>query len=301
MNAKKRNRRIITISVIVLIVAVAVGLGLVVAASNTSSPEIGKPVSSTILGYLTGVSDSTLSTIGKPSGVVAPTAISGTALTSGGKPEILYVGGDYCPYCAMERWSLIVALSQFGTFSNLLYMQSSSSDVNPNSPTFTFSNATYTSQYITFVGVEEFTRSGSLLQNLTSAQNALITDYDKCTSSGQNGGIPFVDIANAYVVSCGAQSSLDLSGQTWTQVASVLNTPTSSTAQQIDGAANTLITAICNVLKNSNAAQPSACSQSYASVTLAYVTAPSPGGQVTLSLGPQLRLETRWTALPSHY
>ena len=50
------------------------------------------------------------------SGVSPLTATTGQpALTSGGKPEILYVGAEYCPYCAAERWAMVVALSRFGT------------------------------------------------------------------------------------------------------------------------------------------------------------------------------------------
>ncbi len=34
-----------------------------------------------------------------------------------GKPEVLFVGAEFCPFCAAERWPLIVALSRFGHFS----------------------------------------------------------------------------------------------------------------------------------------------------------------------------------------
>jgi len=299
INAKKRNRRIITISIVVVIIASVVVLTLVVLATNKPSPEVGKPVSSTIMQQLTGVSDSTLSSIGHPSGVTLPNAIAGPMLSSGGKPEVVYIGGDYCPYCAVERWSLIVALSRFGAFSGLEYMQSSSTDVNPNSPTFTFSNATFTSSYITFVGVEEFDRSGAVRQALTSDQQTLITNYDTCPSTGQGGGIPFVDIANQYTISCGAQSTLDVSGQNWTQIASVLNTPSSNTAQLIDGAANTIISAVCNTLKTAGQSQPSVCSQSYATLTLAFTSTGQLNSQ-SLALVAQTREETRWTGLASH-
>ena len=39
------------------------------------------------------------------------TAISDKALTSNGKPEMLYIGAEYCPYCAAMRWSMAVAVS----------------------------------------------------------------------------------------------------------------------------------------------------------------------------------------------
>ncbi|MGA2198710.1 MAG: DUF929 family protein [Nitrososphaerales archaeon] len=301
LNAKKRNRRIITISVVVAIIAAVVILTLIVQSSqnNPYSSFIGKPVSSSVLQAMTGISDSTLSTIGAPSGVSPPNAISGPALTSGGKPEVVYIGGDYCPYCAFERWSLIIALSRFGIFSGLEYMQSSSTDVNPSSPTFTFTSATYTSQYIAFLPIEEYDRSGNPIKTLTTDQQALITNYDTCPSTGTNGGIPFVDIANSYAVACGAQSAMDLSGQNWTAIASQLSTASSPTAQQIDGAANALITAICKV----DGGQPATvCTQSYATLTLAYTSAgASPTGQGSLSLITQVREEARWSGLASRF
>ena len=68
----------------------------------------------------TSVPASTLDTVGAGSGVTAPPEIKGgTPLTSGGKPEVLYMGAEYCPFCAAERWAMVVALSRFGTFSGL--------------------------------------------------------------------------------------------------------------------------------------------------------------------------------------
>ena len=34
-------------------------------------------------------------------------------------PEVLYLGAEYCPYCAAQRWTTIIALSRFGTWSGL--------------------------------------------------------------------------------------------------------------------------------------------------------------------------------------
>ena len=51
--------------------------------------------------------------------------VNGTALTSNGKPEVLFLGGEYCPYCAAERWSMVNALSRFGTFTGLTTTHSS--------------------------------------------------------------------------------------------------------------------------------------------------------------------------------
>ena len=43
-------------------------------------------------------------------------------LTADGKPLVLYVGAEYCPYCAAERCAMVQALSRFGTFSNLTFV-----------------------------------------------------------------------------------------------------------------------------------------------------------------------------------
>ena len=40
-----------------------------------------------------------------------PAALTGPS----GSPELFYYGAEYCPYCAAERWSVVIALSRFGT------------------------------------------------------------------------------------------------------------------------------------------------------------------------------------------
>jgi hypothetical protein len=75
-------------------------------------------------------------------------------LTANGKPLVVYVGAEYCPYCAAERWAAVIALSRFGTFSGLGQTHSSSTDVYPNTATLSFHGASYTSQYLQFQGVE---------------------------------------------------------------------------------------------------------------------------------------------------
>ena len=161
---------------------------------------------------VTSVPASTLDTVGDGSGSVTakPTSISGTALTANGKPEVLYMGAEYCPYCAAERWAMIVALSRFGTFSGLATVHSAAAngagnaEPYPNTPTWTFVHATYTSKYLTFTPVEEQTNipdsatgTYTTLQTPTKAQEALVAKYD--SSSG--GAIPFVDFGNKYLIS----------------------------------------------------------------------------------------------------
>jgi hypothetical protein len=52
--------------------------------------------------------------------------VDGKALTQNGKPEVLYIGSEYCPFCAAQRWAMINAFSRFGTFTGLTTTHSSS-------------------------------------------------------------------------------------------------------------------------------------------------------------------------------
>jgi len=248
-----------------------------------ASPLIGQPVSATVLNDLSGVSISTLNQVGKASGVNSPTSISGSSsLTLNGKPEILYMGAEYCPYCAAERWSMIVALDKFGNFTGIQYMQSTSTDIYPNTPTFTFVGATYTSNYVTFVTVEQTDRNDQPLQTATTQETSLLTTYDS------GGTIPFVDIGNSYAITSAQYipSALRVGNTAtgapynWTQIASQLNNASSIPAINIDGAANRLISAICKV---DGGAPTSVCSQT-AAQTLSYTrTSPSGGSQLLVS------------------
>ena len=183
--------------------------------------------------------------------------VNGTALTSNGKPELLYLGGEYCPYCAAERWAMVNALSRFGTFTGLTTTHSSTSDVYPDTPTYTFAKAKYTSSYLTFTSVEEFgnERVGNsnnsstpyvTLQTPTTAQQAVAAAYNP------TGSIPFLDFGNKYV-EVGNLSPLSpsmLAGKTWAQVAAAMNDPASSLGKALVGNANYITAGICKLTNN---------------------------------------------------
>ncbi len=194
--------------------------------------------------------------------------VNGKALTSGGKPEILYIGAEYCPYCGAQRWSMIVALSRFGTFSGLKTIHSSSTDVDPNTPTWSFYGSKYTSPYINFTSVEETTnvRQGNssntsvpyvTLQTPTAAQQALVNQYDP-GANGYTGPIPFIDMGNKYV-EVGNMSPYGppvIDGKSWSQIAAALTQPSSAIAQGVLGSANYMTAGICKLTNNQPA---SAC------------------------------------------
>ncbi|HEX3946349.1 MAG TPA: DUF929 family protein [Acidimicrobiales bacterium] len=74
-----------------------------------------------------------------------------TRSTDQGRPAVVYVGGEFCPYCAVQRWALVVALSRFGTFADLgRVISSSSTDIYPDLQSWSFHGSTYSSPYLTF-------------------------------------------------------------------------------------------------------------------------------------------------------
>ena len=242
----KRGRRTRTLATtaIVAIIMVSIIVALIVFTPHNAGPTnlIGNPISNAVYDQLTGVNSSTLVAVGHGQGVTPLTSESGPLLTSGGKPEVLYIGAEYCPYCAAERWSLIVALSKFGNFSGLTYMLSADSpEVFPDTATFSFRSATYTSQYISFVSVEEQDRNHSSLQSPTQQEQSLLNTYDP------QGAIPFIDVANLNVTHNGGSQFTPsiLSGLNWTQIGSQLNNPSASIAKSVDGAAGYIIGAVC--------------------------------------------------------
>jgi thiol-disulfide isomerase/thioredoxin len=252
--------------VVIALVLVKLNSGGSSSASGVSNGPTGTSLTA-VVNNATSVSASTLDQVGSGSGSVTalPKAISGQPpLTSGGKPVVFYDGAEYCPYCAAERWAMVVALSRFGTFTGLSTVHSSSTDVDPNTPTFTFANAKYTSKYLDFQSVEETTNkpNGSggytALQTPTAAQQALIKKYDypPYVSSNSAGSIPFVDFGNqAQVVGASYDPGI-LAGKSWATIASGLNDPSTTYAKAIDGTANYITAAICKITSNQPA---SAC------------------------------------------
>ena len=113
---------------------------------------------------------------------------------------IVYVGAEYCPFCAAERWSIIYWLSQFGTFKGLTQIQSSSTDVYADTNTFTFHKATYTSQYIDFSPSEVLDRNQNNLETPIVRSKRSSRSTTRRRTRRERSGFPFVDIAGLYTL-----------------------------------------------------------------------------------------------------
>jgi len=251
--AERRNRMLITggSTLAVLVIVLAFVLVKVSQGSGSSSSAGRTPLPASVTSQVTGVPAATLDKVGR--GAVpaftqgkAPFAPgSGAPLTSGGKPEMLYIGAEYCPYCAAMRWSMAVALSRFGQLSTPLHgIHSSSKDVNPNTATLTFYKTGYHSPYLAFTPVENLTVNKTTLQNPTKAQNAVWAKYEP---NPQTRGYPFVAFSNKFVMRGPIYDAAVLQGKTWSQIAAALKDPTSPIAQSVNGAANYITGAICQM------------------------------------------------------
>jgi Domain of unknown function (DUF929) len=254
--AEARRRMWLAGGSVVVVIAAVVGLFVAKAISDSSTPKAGHAkTEATVVKDITTVPSTEFDSVGAgPTGqnAVDPLKpISGaSALTASGKPEVLYVGEESCPFCGAERWALAVALSRFGTFSNLHFIHSSSTDVYSNTATLTFYGSSYTSKYLTFVPREVATVTGGALESTTSAQAALLQKYS-------NNNFPFVDFGNQYYVSgasylpsvLGSSYNPDAShfGLTWQQIGADLSNPQSLVAQSILGTANHMTAAICKL------------------------------------------------------
>jgi thiol-disulfide isomerase/thioredoxin len=193
-----------------------------------------------VIAIITTLPPSELDAVGQGTANNLVKPISGSALTgAGGKPVVFFYGAEYCPYCAAERWPIIIALSRFGTFTGLQTTSSSSTDVFANTPTFTFHGATYTSQYIEFQSVETTDRNQNPLQTPSPAQQQLVSKYDS------GGSIPFVDFANKYAFNGAMYSPQVIDGPSWLAIANALKSPDSTEAKAIIGSANLITAAIC--------------------------------------------------------
>ena len=224
-----------------------------------------------VVNQTTSVPAATLDAVGSGSGQVTATPItlkgSQPPLTSGGKPVMLYMGGEYCPYCAAERWSMVVALSRFGTFSGLATTHSAPATA--SRPEHQHLDVPQRQLHQQVPGVParraEHQHPGpsngfyTTLQTPTKAQEALITKYDNATY------YPPLALAWLDPVHRLRQQVHDrrrqlqpagAGGKTWAQIAAALKTPSSTIAQAVDGTANYITAAICKMTGNQPA---SAC------------------------------------------
>lgn len=248
-------------SIVVVVVAVALIVVVKLNAGSTSVSTVTKPASAELIAKITKISTAVFSKVAQGSATKLPTTISsGEAYTVGGKPAILYVGAEYCPYCAAERWPVTIALSRFGSFTGLGATTSSATDAYPSTASLSYHGSTYTSDILSFTGLEQTSNqpegnSYTKLDTLTADQQAIVTKYDATPYVPANsaGSIPFIYIGGKFV---NVGSSYDVSllqGKTQDEIANAIRDPSTSISKGVIGAANIITASICTLTSNAPA------------------------------------------------
>lgn len=170
---------------------------------------------------------------------------SGEPLLDAGKPLVFFLGAEWCPFCASERWALVEATSRFGKWSGLGELSSrSGQDFFPSLATYDLTRATYTSDYLDVRHTEVATVDGEPLQKLGSFEERLVDEYDTL------GSVPFLFASGPpgrYTVELGFSPNL-LTGQSFASlrrgVAAGAPTPA---VEAIGGQADAITALICKL------------------------------------------------------
>jgi Domain of unknown function (DUF929) len=187
-------------------------------------------------------------------GEPSPAGPNALPLFSGGKPEVLFVGTEYCPYCIARSWPLIVALSRFGQFSGLSTIRSAHFDGIAPVDGWTFYGSTYTSPYLAFAPVETHSnvlvspkadqgnpKSYRALQPLTPVEQAVVSQYDSARQT------PFVDFGGTATALGSDVDPSSLAGLSWNQIAADLRRPDSTAGAAILFSADVLTSEFCQL------------------------------------------------------
>jgi hypothetical protein len=245
----------VVVVVVAAVAAIGLSTGQAKAAPRTPVPlATARALQSVPVGTLVAAS----SQVG---GLPPATQLRAPVLTANGKPELLYIGAEFCPACAAQRWAMVVALSRFGTFANLQQTRSAVQD--GDIPTVSFYGSTYSSPYLMFTPVETTTNQpqGNYyrpLETPTAAQQALWS-----STLGGNLSFPFVDIGGKYLLSTSQVSLAVLQGHSFDEIASSVGNNHTAIGANIDSAAAALVKYICGITGN----QPAATCQAMANVT----------------------------------
>ena len=162
-----------------------------------------------------------------------------------GKPVVLFVGAQYCPFCATERWALVLALGRFGRWSGLSTMHSTPGSSGwPGIATYDLLHAAYGSSTVALQEREVADSAGRPLQALTAAQARAVNVGDP------HGSIPFLLIAGRYAQTGAGYSAGLLVGLSFARIHHLVYAePASRVGRAVTGEANVISALICQALE----------------------------------------------------
>lgn len=242
---QKRQRIQWSIGIVVLVVAAVAILVLVKSSKEDSSVSYSaEPAPASISEDLAAVPLDAIAAAyaaNPPQNPVAPNP-EGEERAEGEKPEVLYVGAEFCQYCAGERWALNVALSKFGEFSDLQLITSSGLDV----PTLSYVGSEYASEHVAFNPIELQDQNGDPLEDATDEEMELFRGLG-------GGSFPFIDFGGKAYQQGGSVDIDVLIGRSQTDIAGELakstadDTDPNSIPGTVNATAGEFIRTICEL------------------------------------------------------
>jgi thiol-disulfide isomerase/thioredoxin len=157
-----------------------------------------------------------------------------------GKVFVFFMGAEFCPYCAAERWAIVRSLQKFGQWDGLKQTISAARD-EPflNLPTYDFTKATYTSSHIEFVAREIKDREFKPLQKLLKTEEKLLRRFNPKKE------IPFLLIGGRFTqIGSGFPPKIFI-GHTFRQTETELKKVESEIRKTIDDEASIISALLC--------------------------------------------------------
>ncbi len=157
-----------------------------------------------------------------------------------GKLYLFFMGAEYCPYCAAERWAIVRALQKFGQWDGLKQTISAARD-EPflNLPTYDFTKVTYSSPHIEFTPRETKDREFKPLQKLLKTEEKLVRKFNPKKE------IPFLIIGGRFMQIGSGYTPKILIGHTFRQTETELKKFESEIRKTIDNEANIIAALLC--------------------------------------------------------
>lgn len=245
------GQRRVPIIIAILVGLVLIGIllfSLIRREDNIRATSVGAVVPVAVLKNLTTISPHTWQRLGTDQATPAEKLLHSSTTAT-----VLYIGAEGCPFCAAERWPLIVALSRFGHFRGLTLMRSNSEDQHPDTPTFSFFHATYQSPYIHVALMETAGRqlgpNGFYppLMALSKTQSETFHLYDRppYVPKGYAGAIPFLLIGHRYLWIGSSVNPALLDQHNWVGLSQAVYSGIGQVGKSILVNANALTSAIC--------------------------------------------------------
>lgn len=252
---------------------------------GTRLTGINEPLNSTELSIINNASDAYFETAGQMllnnslNDEVGTSARNVTPVMINGKPSVIYFGSITCIFCGENRWAMALALSRFGSFSDLFKGYSSFGDADV--PTLYWSPARYnqssidlgsfySSRYINFIAIEDtdpitsgfnLQQFSTIQQEVNSTNNLAYEDSLRFIIQLNNfQGTPYTVWGNKQVGGADAEvfgnnpptnSTLPLTYMTHADVLNQLAAPNTQFAWGEYAAADLYIAMTCGSIQNS--------------------------------------------------